>query len=100
MCLFSHTNGPVFEVKFQNNVSVPSDVINRPKSIDIHYYDFDLWSFLHRLFLFGYFCQNEDTCLFSRTNCPVFEVKFKINVSVPSDVINRPRSFITLYTLI
>ena len=28
-------------------------------------------------------------CVFCATDCPVLEVKAKINVSVPSDVINR-----------
>ena len=28
----------------------------------------------------------------SPTNCPVFKVKVKINVSVQSDVINQPKS--------
>ena len=31
-------------------------------------------------------------CLLCATDCPVFEVKAKINVSVPSGVINRPKS--------
>ena len=31
-------------------------------------------------------------CLLCATDCPVFEVKTKINVSVPSGVINRPKS--------
>ena len=32
-------------------------------------------------------------CVFNAlTDCPVFEIKVKINVSVPSGVINRPKS--------
>ena len=31
-------------------------------------------------------------CVLRATDCPVFEVKAKINVSVPSDVINRSKS--------
>ena len=56
--------------------------------------------YTHRIFLFGFFSQREDIFthfigLISSSrhkDCPVFEVKAKINVSVPSDVINRSKS--------
>ena len=31
-------------------------------------------------------------CLFCATDCPILEVKGKINMSLPSDVINRSKS--------
>ena len=31
-------------------------------------------------------------CLLNATDCPVFEAKVQINVSVPSGVIDRPKS--------
>ena len=36
--------------------------------------------------------KKKNRCVSRATDCPVFEVKAKINASVPSEVINRSKS--------
>ena len=91
----------MFEVKAKINFSKPSGVINRPKLTHFYIKLFLLLvhsvartRFDERLVQksdFKYLGNENILCLLCSTDCPVFEVKAKINVSKPSGVINRPK---------